>query len=138
MLGSGRESDSEGWGEEEEGKKWGEERRERKTERETERQGNRERPADTHMHARTHAQHTQINRKRASRREGVRWGRERRKEAGKPREKWEEDKGGREGEECWEGSRKAGGVKRLSQSGRGDSCEAEAWQAARRRRRRRL
>ena len=74
MLGSGRESDSEGWGEEEEGKKWGEERRERKTDRETERQGNRERPADTHMHARTHAQHTQINRKRASRREGVRWG----------------------------------------------------------------
>ena len=49
----------------------------------------------------------------------MRWGRGRRKEAGKPREKREEDKGGREGEECWEGSRKAGGVKRLSQSWRG-------------------
>ena len=68
----------------------------------------------------------------------MRWGRERRKEAGKPREKSEEDKGGREREECWEGSRKAGGVKRRSQSGRGGSCEAEAWQAALRRRRRRL
>ena len=113
-------------------------REEREKDRERNRKTGKQRETSRHTHARTHAQHTQINRKRASRREGVRWGRERRKEAGKPREKWEEDKGGREGEECWEGSRKAGGVKRLSQSGRGDSCEAEAWQAARRRRRRRL
>ena len=114
----------------------GEKRGER--ERQREKQKDRETERDQQTHTCTHARTAHTNQQRASRREGVRWGRERRKEAGKPREKWEEDKGGREGEECWEGRRKAGGVKRLSQSGRGDSCEAEAWQAAPRRRRRRL
>ena len=64
------------------GEKRGERERQRDRDRERNRKTGKQRETSRHTHARTHAQHTQINRKRASCREGVRWGRERRKENG--------------------------------------------------------